>query len=122
MAVNLGDDADTTGAVYGQLAGAFYGASGIPPKWLKEITKRTYIEQLAAQLLDAAENNSAEKDATTSEKPLPLPFERSYWGAPGQLLAGYYPGAPTKQETAQKLGALLDAGTVSYTPLRAHET
>jgi ADP-ribosyl-[dinitrogen reductase] hydrolase len=25
MAVNLGDDADTTGAVYGQLAGAFYG-------------------------------------------------------------------------------------------------
>jgi len=25
MAVNLGDDADTTGAVYGQLAGAYYG-------------------------------------------------------------------------------------------------
>ena len=30
LAVNLGDDADTTGAVYGQLAGAFYGESGIP--------------------------------------------------------------------------------------------
>lgn len=29
-AVNPGDNADTTGAVYGQLAGAFYGASGIP--------------------------------------------------------------------------------------------
>jgi len=29
-AVNLGDNADTTGAVYGQLAGAYYGVSGIP--------------------------------------------------------------------------------------------
>jgi len=47
---------------------------GIPPKWVKEITKRTYIEQLAAQLLDAAENNSAEKDAATNKKPLPLTF------------------------------------------------
>lgn len=28
LAVNLGDDADTTGAVYGQLAGAFYGEAG----------------------------------------------------------------------------------------------
>jgi ADP-ribosyl-[dinitrogen reductase] hydrolase len=28
LAVNLGDDADTTGAIYGQLAGAFYGESG----------------------------------------------------------------------------------------------
>ena len=30
LAVNLGDDADTTGAVYGQIAGAYYGESGIP--------------------------------------------------------------------------------------------
>jgi ADP-ribosylglycohydrolase len=30
-AVNLGHDADTTGAVCGQLAGAFWGESGIPP-------------------------------------------------------------------------------------------
>lgn len=33
MAVNLGDDADTTGAVYGQLAGAYYGEAGIPIEW-----------------------------------------------------------------------------------------
>jgi ADP-ribosylglycohydrolase len=33
LAVNLGDDADTTGAVYGQLAGAHYGADGIPADW-----------------------------------------------------------------------------------------
>ena len=36
LAVNLGDDADTTGAVYGQIAGAFYGEEGIP-----EAGKRT---------------------------------------------------------------------------------
>jgi ADP-ribosyl-[dinitrogen reductase] hydrolase len=34
LAVNLGEDADTTGAIYGQLAGAFYGQSGIPKSWL----------------------------------------------------------------------------------------
>ena len=34
LAVNLGDDADTTGAVYGQLAGAYYGEKGIPDEWL----------------------------------------------------------------------------------------
>ena len=33
LAVNLGDDADTTGAVYGQLAGAYYGVEGIPEDW-----------------------------------------------------------------------------------------
>lgn len=33
QAVNLGDDADTTAAVVGQIAGAFYGINGIPEKW-----------------------------------------------------------------------------------------
>lgn len=32
-AVKLGDDADTTGAICGQLAGAFYGSKGLPEKW-----------------------------------------------------------------------------------------
>jgi ADP-ribosyl-[dinitrogen reductase] hydrolase len=30
LAVNLGDDSDTVGAVYGQLAGAYYGVEGVP--------------------------------------------------------------------------------------------
>jgi ADP-ribosyl-[dinitrogen reductase] hydrolase len=38
-AVNLGDDADTTGAIYGQLAGAYYGESGIPPEWRERLAK-----------------------------------------------------------------------------------
>jgi ADP-ribosyl-[dinitrogen reductase] hydrolase len=39
-AANLGDDADTTAAVCGQIAGAYYGESGIPKKWLKRLAMR----------------------------------------------------------------------------------
>lgn len=41
MAVNLGDDADTTGAIYGQLAGVFYGERGIPLLWRDQIVIKT---------------------------------------------------------------------------------
>ncbi len=51
LAVNLGDDADTTGAVYGQLAGAFYGESTIPEKWISQLTDFTLIASFAEQLL-----------------------------------------------------------------------
>ncbi len=54
LAVNLGDDADTTGAVYGQLAGAYYGRSGIPAAWLNRLALRAEIEELAARLYEAA--------------------------------------------------------------------
>ncbi len=50
-AANLGDDADTTAAIYGQLAGAFYGASGIPQSWLNKIALRDQIEAMASDLL-----------------------------------------------------------------------
>lgn len=49
-AVNLGDDADTTGAVFGQIAGAFYGEKGIPKHWLKKLAWRDRITRLADQL------------------------------------------------------------------------
>ncbi len=50
MAVNLGDDADTTAAVYGQLAGAYYGESGIPHEWLTKLAHRELIESFADKL------------------------------------------------------------------------
>jgi ADP-ribosyl-[dinitrogen reductase] hydrolase len=50
-AVNLGDDADTTGAIYGQLAGAIYGAEAIPGHWLELLAMREKIESLADELL-----------------------------------------------------------------------
>jgi len=49
-AANLGDDADTTAAICGQLAGAYYGESGIPTKWLEKLAKRKEITVLADRL------------------------------------------------------------------------
>jgi len=51
MAVNLGDDADTTGAIYGQIAGAYYGEGGIPQQWLSCLIFRDLIISLADQPL-----------------------------------------------------------------------
>jgi len=50
-AANLGDDADTTAAIYGQLAGAFYGVRGIPQPWLAKVALKGQIETLAEDLL-----------------------------------------------------------------------
>lgn len=49
-AVNLGYDADTTEAIYGQLAGAYYGVDAIPSGWREKLAKRELISQLAASL------------------------------------------------------------------------
>jgi ADP-ribosyl-[dinitrogen reductase] hydrolase len=43
-AANLGEDADTTAAVAGQLAGALYGADAIPPAWRDRLAWRDRIE------------------------------------------------------------------------------
>lgn len=56
LAVNLGDDADTTGAVYGQLAGAFYGELGIPAPWRRKLAHRLLIQRFAEQLHGFGEN------------------------------------------------------------------
>ncbi len=50
-AANLGDDADTTAAICGQIAGAHYGVTGIPDAWLSALTLRAEIEALADALL-----------------------------------------------------------------------
>ncbi|MBP1622992.1 MAG: ADP-ribosylglycohydrolase [Acidobacteria bacterium] len=50
LAANLGDDADTTAAVYGQLAGAFYGEGGIPSEWLDKLAMRDQIMFFADRL------------------------------------------------------------------------
>jgi ADP-ribosylglycohydrolase len=49
-AANLGDDADTTAAIYGQLAGAYYGERGIPVSWREKLAYRELIESLAERL------------------------------------------------------------------------
>lgn len=51
LAVNLGGDADTVGAVAGQIAGALWGVSGIPAEWRNRLAWGFRIEDLAAKLL-----------------------------------------------------------------------
>ena len=59
-AANLGEDADTTAAVCGQLAGAFYGERGIPDRWLSKLAMREQIAMLAEQLHTAPSEHSSE--------------------------------------------------------------
>lgn len=68
LAVNLGDDADTTGAVYGQLAGAYYGAGGIPADWLERLAMRDEIEGMADRLLEASRDNGGPEPEVSRSK------------------------------------------------------
>ena len=52
LAANLGDDADTTAAIYGQIAGAHYGAEAIPAEWREVLTMATEITSMADSLYD----------------------------------------------------------------------
>jgi ADP-ribosyl-[dinitrogen reductase] hydrolase len=66
-AANLGDDADTTAAIVGQLAGAHYGVQVIPDGWLAKLHQREDIEATADALLRAA--TAAAISATQPGKP-----------------------------------------------------
>ena len=55
LAANLGDDADTTTAIYGQIAGAHYGAGAIPEEWRQRLTMTAEIASMADRLYDHAQ-------------------------------------------------------------------
>ncbi|CAF0976851.1 unnamed protein product [Rotaria sp. Silwood1] len=55
-AVNLGDDTDTTAAIYGQLAGAYYGYKALPEEWIKHIYGRKFIKCLSKWIIYEGEN------------------------------------------------------------------
>jgi ADP-ribosylglycohydrolase len=117
LAANLGDDADTTAAVYGQLAGAFYGEQGIPLPWREKVAMRETITALADRLCAASRKPSGQKTDIRSvarsaikEQSVPVPLERSYWVVPGKFLAGAYPGDVVPERAEQKIRALLSAG------------
>ncbi|MDG0978823.1 MAG: ADP-ribosylglycohydrolase family protein [Halieaceae bacterium] len=63
LAVNLGDDADTTAAITGQLAGAFYGLDGIPDTWLYKLYIKDHIDRLARALADASAQRKIKSQA-----------------------------------------------------------
>ena len=62
LAVNLGDDADTVGAITGQLAGAIYGAAAIPAPWLAP---------LASGLASERRLSFSKPSAATRQAPVP---------------------------------------------------
>jgi ADP-ribosyl-[dinitrogen reductase] hydrolase len=55
LTANLREDADTTAAITGQLAGAIYGSSGIPISWKEQVAWRARIERAAANLFAASQ-------------------------------------------------------------------
>ncbi|QJI37207.1 ADP-ribosylglycohydrolase family protein [Pseudomonas sp. ADAK13] len=59
VATNLGDDADTTAAIVGQLAGAYYGVQSIPAEWLDKLWQREDIQETADALFQAAQTQAA---------------------------------------------------------------
>jgi ADP-ribosyl-[dinitrogen reductase] hydrolase len=54
-AANLGDDADTTAAVCGQIADAFYGERAIPAAWLERLCMADHIRALSDALAASPE-------------------------------------------------------------------
>ena len=55
-AVNRGGDTDTIGAITGAVAGARFGASELPDRWLPAIDETEEVESLANQLMKMLEN------------------------------------------------------------------
>jgi len=97
-AVNLGEDADTTAAVAGGLAGLAYGVGAIPHTWRTSIARADEISNLAERLSRLVD--------------ISAPLPRSYWVLPGKLLAGGYPDVE-----GGDLDALLDAGIDAFVDL-----
>ena len=112
LAVNLGDDADTTGAVYGQLAGAYYGADAIPDTWRSLLARRDEIEQLADALFEAqmaaATGGLTDRRRCSPGHPDLLRFHQSSrsWGLRGQAISfpSTVTGLPVHRSRRDALG------------------
>lgn len=63
LSANIGNDADTTAAICGQIAGAYYGFSGIPEKWSSAIVMTNEIKQWANDLACLGKEELAKTDA-----------------------------------------------------------
>ncbi|MGI9432958.1 MAG: ADP-ribosylglycohydrolase family protein [Myxococcota bacterium] len=96
-AVNLGEDTDTTAAITGQLAGAYYGEEEIPAEWRAKLARGDEIARLAEALGRA-------------RSAAPPPLARTYWASPGAVLAGAYPGHLDEEQGIAHVRALLEAG------------
>jgi len=62
-AVNLGGDSDSIGAIYGQIAGAFYGFENIPPRWVKAMKNPAETDWMIDAFLDKLAHAHAAQDS-----------------------------------------------------------
>ena len=144
-AVNLGQDADTVGAIYGQLAGALHGFDGIPEKWRDQLCEFDLLLNLADGLLDlseSAEGPKVEDYPGRPSTPLPETLPREavptlsepsetsvpetsdsglpptcWWIEEGKVLGGPFPGDKEGETAAERVGRLLDFGVSSFVDL-----
>jgi ADP-ribosyl-[dinitrogen reductase] hydrolase len=65
---NLGNDADTTAAIYGELAGAFYGEDSIPLHWRTQLAFYPFIVVMASELYRKSSVLSHPNDGDASIK------------------------------------------------------
>jgi ADP-ribosylglycohydrolase len=68
--VNLGGDADTAGAILGAMAGAHYGKSAIPERWLRGLCNREGVERRAIALVEPSNADVAIPDLVATERVL----------------------------------------------------
>lgn len=109
-AANLGDDADTTAAIAGQIAGARWGANAIPEKWRLRLALGDRIRSMATWLHAAG-------TAPITDR---WPFDdvvHAWWVTPSSVLAGEYPGHIEPDQARAKLDMLVDAGIRTFVDL-----
>lgn len=110
-AANLGDDADTTAAIAGQLAGARWGASGIPASWRNKITHGERIAAIAGRLHDVGADEPSPEIWPHDET------VHAYWAESGRILAGEYPGDLDAATARFKIDLLVDHGICTFVDL-----
>ena len=106
-AANLGDDADTTAAIAGQLAGARWGYKSIPALWRSALVMGHRLRSLADRCFEQGSSESGRWQFDG--------LMHAWWAVPGQVLAGEYPTTP--DGGAAKIQVLLDAGIRTFIDL-----
>ncbi|CAF0881421.1 unnamed protein product [Adineta steineri] len=99
-AVNLGDDTDTTAAIYGQLAGAYYGYKELPKKWVKHVYAKQFILNVSEWIAYEGKKWNETEGSTSSHQSQP---DTTYITTPDEpksffqrMFAFFNYGSPTK--------------------------
>jgi ADP-ribosyl-[dinitrogen reductase] hydrolase len=113
-AANLREDADTTAAIAGQLAGAIYGLSGIPSEWLERLAWRDRVEEAARRLAHGrpATSFNGEDDERERESR----EATSSWSKDGNSSLAAGPWQKGEISDRQRLEALANYATIFSAP------